>query len=85
MQVFKYFYRVVIMPPLILGNQPQQGKAVIGILSAGHPVTDNEQLPFILQHIGSQIGSEPEHMDLTAFSFLGAFNEDHSQASNDEG
>lgn len=76
MQVFKYFYRVVIMPPIMLGNAPTQGKAVVGILSAAQPLTDNEQLPFIMGHIAEQLKADPEYMDLTTLSFLGVFDDE---------
>ena len=83
MQVFKYFYRVVIMPPIMLGNAPAQGKAVVGVLSAAQPLVDNEQLPFILGYIGDQLKADPEYMDLTTLSFLGVFDEQESpEAAN---
>lgn len=84
MEVYKYYYRVLIHNTIATRPGDTSGKVYAGVFSLDVPITDNEHIMFMLQQLGKQFNADPTSLDLTTLTFLGAFQLDQPAAANQE-
>lgn len=72
MQVFTYYYRIVVHGVVAMADKPKD-RIIAGVYSVDAPIADTPSVQHMLQQLGEQIGADPQRMDMTMLTFLGAF------------